>query len=252
MTVAALVTGAGSGLGRFAAERLGAIPFTRASSVDSFRGRHFELIVHAAFNRCGNAAGDGMARIVRDNLILTEQLLTLEYRTFVFISSIDVYPATGSRHHEDEAIDPAAIRGLYGLTKFMAESLVRTGAPRHIILRPGLLIGDYMRPNSVSRILAESGPVELTLSAGSTFYLVGYLDVLDLIQELLDRGKTGTFNVVRSRAVSLGEVAEAGGRQPRFGAYRYDSGEIANEKAAALVPRLAEPSIALLRRHFGL
>ena len=212
--------------------------------------RRYEWIIHEAFERCRDVQGSSLAQVVRDNLLLTERLLEVECDVFVFVSSIDVYPRNDVLHTEDEQIDAARITGLYGITKLMAESLVRSKARRYIILRPGLLLGQYMRQNTVSRI-ASGDIASHTLAAESTFYLVGYAEIWELISQLLARGMTGIYNAVRKNPVSLSDVAEVFGCKPKFGEYRYIAGNISNENVANLVPAFQNDSSELLKRYFN-
>ena len=56
------------------------------------------------------------------------------------------------------------------------------------------------------------------------------------------------YNLAANENVTLGEIARRWGNGVRFGSYRYQTGEIDNGKAAAVLPQLDRSSLATLER----
>jgi nucleoside-diphosphate-sugar epimerase len=243
-----LTTGAGSGLGRFLHERLGGRGLRRGEEPASLeRLGPLDVIIHCAFNSSRFVDGGNLAAYLDDNLFLTEKLSALPCRHFIYLSSIDVYPLTGTVHDEDEKIGADAVRSSYAFTKLAAEALLRRKCETLTILRPGLMLGPWIRPNSLTRILLEEG-CEIGLSADSAFNCVLHEDVLEFIRRVIERKLTGTFNVVSRDAVELGEAARQFHRRVRFGSYRYRPDPVSNRKIAAVSGRFRKSSLHAIER----
>jgi len=145
-------------------------------------------------------------------LPVLDRALALKCRTYVFLSSIDVYG--GGR--EDPAANvesaPITLAGMdpYGFQKYLAEQVVRYYFPRHLILRLGTLIGPGMRKNPVFDAL-HGHPIRQ--SADSTLPLLSLGALAEVIHRLIEGKAEGIFNVTGSRAISvhsmLKSVAEA-------------------------------------------
>ncbi len=242
-----LTTGAGSGLGRFLCDRLGGRGLRRGEPASLERMRPLDVIIHCAFNSSRCVDGANLAAYLDDNLFLTERLSALPCRHFIYLSSIDVYPLSGSVHDEDEKIGADAMRSSYAFTKLAAEALLRRNCETLTILRPGLMLGPAIRPNSLTRILLEDG-CEISLSADSAFNCVLHEDVLDFIRRVIEQKLTGTYNVVSGDAVELGQVARQFHRPVRFGSYRYRPDPVSNRKIAAVSGRFRQSSLQVIER----
>ncbi len=244
-----IVSGAGSGLGRFLHESLGGAAITRETP-----GREFERIrragadtvIHCAFNAARDVTTASLSGYVNDNILLTERLLSIPHRKFVFISSVDVYPKDRKAHSEDEWIAVRLSLGLYGLTKLISESLVAARSPGSLILRAGALLGKHSRRNSLIRILREED-CTLTLSEDSIINYVLHSDMLAFIEFALRKGLAGIYNAVSTGNLTLLEAASMAGNIVRFGSYRYDAGEVSNRKIAAVFPAFRKSSRDVVR-----
>lgn len=207
MTAGVLVSGSGSGLGRYLCRELGAQGLVRGTPLV---GLQAETVVHCAANARRDASEEELRT---DNVGYTEALLAVPAERFVLMSTIEAAaPSSG-----------------YARAKAEAEALVIRSGRRPLVLRCGALLGPGMRPNSLTRVLA-SEPV--SLSGDSVFLWVLYADVLGFLRAALERGLEGTYNLVPSAPASLAEAAEALGLTPRFGGFHYSSPE-ADAGAAA-------------------
>src|SRR3954468_11163388 len=100
-----LITGARSGLGHFAHQALGGIAFMRGMSLDDPQIRAaapFDAIIHCAVNAAKDVSMKTAYGYMADNLLLTQQLVGIPHRKFVFVSTLAVYPPTGRAVREDE------------------------------------------------------------------------------------------------------------------------------------------------------
>lgn len=245
-----LVTGARSGLGCYLHDLLGGQALMREDDPAALEGETFDLIVH-----CATVAGfdirlSGLSPFIEDNLVLTERLTRLRHGVFVYLSSVDVYPQTGGPHHEDEDIRVDELCGAYPLTKLMAETLVRSRCPRHLILRPTTLLGRHARANNLIRLLTRPDP-RLTLTADSRFNCVTHESVGQLILSCIKGPVTETVNVAASGDITLSEVAQRYGLSPAYGTIRYDVANVANEKARSRLSAFSRDSAAAIEDFLG-
>jgi nucleoside-diphosphate-sugar epimerase len=240
-----LVTGAASGLGRYLAERFNADTVTRDRPVDALGARRapYDAIVHCAFNMSRHIAPAQIQAYLRDTIDLTEAVAGVPHRAFVLLSSIDVYPAGPGPFTEDTPLDAFTARNLYALCKMASEAAVGRLATNPLILRAGLLLGFYMRPNNLTR-LVRGDPTPLTLTADSSFHCVGYADIATVIQHAMTVGLTGTYNAAFCPDVTMAAVADRFGRTPVFGRFRYQAPPIVNERLRAAVPQFKGTSMA--------
>lgn len=241
-----LVVGAAGGLGRSLLERFSGIPFVRGNDPATLERDYFDTVVHCAANANGVVDAEQAFRFVDDNILLTERLTRIPHGLFIFISSIDVYPADGTARRETDQVRLDAVRNPYGGAKLLAESIVRKRCARSLVLRPATLLGRYARPNNIIRLLTQDDP-RLTLTAGSRFNCLLHDDVADFIACCARRGETGVFNLGRRDEITLGEIAAAFGLTPRFGKIDYAAPCIDINKAAALSPGLQNGSMDAVR-----
>tara|TARA_A100001515_G_scaffold133685_1_gene123100 strand:+ start:879 stop:1601 length:723 start_codon:yes stop_codon:yes gene_type:complete len=206
-----LVTGASSGLGKYIASNIDCIGLTRENADSVFRKhKHFDLIVHCAFNASKNT--NNYYKILEDNIFLTKRLCSLSHDKFVFLSSVDIY------REEDN---------LYKTTKLMAESIVRELATSPLVVRTSAIIGPTMRKNSLLRILDDNNPA-LSLSEDSTFNYVLQSDILSMIQVSANNNYSGIMDFVASKNIRLKDIAKHFSKTVSFGDYLYETPVISN------------------------
>lgn len=226
------VTGHLSGLGRHLVSLEGFSPFQNEESEPG----KVEFTVHAGYSipdprNLPKAAVD-VERQIRSTLACIEKTAGL----FVYISSIEVYPRRqGVVFSEDTRIDLREIQGHNGLLKLYLEQLVQARAKRFCIIRPGLMVGRFSRPNSVSRLVAgDTGPY--TLGSASAFSLVSHDSVGGFIREVVRVGMTGVWNFSSKESISLGEVATiARNPEVQFGSHQYLTPMVDSSRAEAVM-----------------
>ena len=246
MTGNLLITGTGSGLGRYLHRRFGGTALTRETDVEALieaEGEPFDAIIHCAVNATIGPAPDAMQGYFNDNMLLTERLTRVAHRAFVYLSTVDVYAPTDEVHRDDETPSPDQAKGPYPVTKLVSEATVRSCAKSPLVLRPTAMLGHDARANSLIRILTEDD-CDLTLAAESEFNYLLHHDVGDFIALALERGLCGVYNLASSGNVRLGELADHFGRSPRYGDFRYDVGRIDNAKVCELLPAFGRSSMA--------
>jgi len=244
-----LVTGIDRGLGKTLHAVFGGTGLNRGNAEEILASRDsYDAILHAAFNPRRDSDSESLYGAVTDNLLLTERLARLPHKQFVYISSIDVYPKNGGRHAEDELIRPETANDLYVLFKLMAESIVTGTAAGALILRCSAMLGASARRSSLIKILEDEKP-KVELSPDSVFNYVLHSDIAAFIRYALENEMTGTFNAAARETMTLGEAAEEAGKKVIFGSYRYDSGQISNQKIAAVCEGFRKTSLETVRAY---
>jgi nucleoside-diphosphate-sugar epimerase len=240
-----LVTGAARGLGFALHKALGGVAFVRGSkagNVATSESAPYDAIIHCAVNSTKSVRLDDAYSYLQDNFLLTQELLHIPHRRFVYVSSVDVYargsstPVRAESNHE-----VVELPGLYTSTKLFSEALVRERGTRPLILRPTTLMGSVMRPNSTYRLLTERD-CRLFLSPMSRFNYVLHSDIADFVKTCLERDISGVFNTASASELLLGEIAEQLGVTAQFGSYNYDVGLVDQSPAAEICPAFARPS----------
>lgn len=239
-----LITGVLSGLGKHIYEQFSGIAWDR-HLLDKDRGvikrTGADTIIHCASNSSQEVNSDALYGYFEDNVLLTEELVEVPHRKFIFISSVDVFPNQKGFHREDEIIDVNNVVGIYAVTKLMSEAIVRQHCSNYLILRCTSLLGKYSRKNSLIKIL-EDEPCKLTLTQDSRFNYVLHSDVTSFIEFAIKNDLQGIYNVSSSGSVTLKEVATMLGKRVQFGKYNYDVGNIDNRKITSIFPTFKKTS----------
>jgi len=248
-----LTTGVSSGLGRYVYESLGGIGFTRNSSIherDRIKKTGADIIIHCAVNSRRGIYSDSLNQYLEDNVFLTRELVSIPHKKFIFISSMDVYPKDNLPHSEDEIIEAESVSGLYGITKLMSESIVRSYSKDHLILRGSAFLGKYSRKNSLIKMIEDEECV-LTLSGDSIFNYVLHSDISDFIRFSIDSGIKGIYNLTSSENITLFDVGDILGKKVTFGNYKYNVGNVNNSKISSVFPAFRKTSKEIITEFTG-
>lgn len=245
-----LITGHKSGLGRYLHECFGGAGLDRTMPPEKFehiRREGVDVIIHCASQPPGTVTMRSLYPFIDDNVLLTERIVKLRYKKFIFISSVDVYPKTTSAHNEDEDISLDSITNFYAATKLMSESIVMKMCPNYLILRCVAFLGTYSRQNSLIKIAEEENPV-LTLSADSVMNYILHKQVADFIKHAIENNLRGVYNVASAENITLARVADLLKKKARFGSHPYVVGDISNRKIAEVFPTFARTSEDIVRQ----
>lgn len=238
-----LVSGSLSGLGKYIFGQFGGIAWNRDitdKEKEKLKAEGVDIIVHCAFNLSQSVDSNNLYDYLADNVLLTEELLNIPHKKFIFISSVEVYPKDRKLNSEEEVIDVNTVNGIYGVTKLMSESQVMKQSPNYLILRCSALLGKNSRKNSLIKIM--EGIRELILTADSVFNYVLHSDVSDFIKLAIEQDIRGIYNVSSSKNIVLSEVAKTLGKKVNFGKYYYNVGNLDNSKISSIFPAFKKTS----------
>lgn len=237
-----VITGSSSGLGKYLRRNLGGIGWSRQTSEkekEEIKKNGAEIIIHCAFN--SKREPKNLDQYFNDNVLFTGELVKVPHEKFIFISSVDIYPKDGKKHFENEVIKKSKIDGLYGVTKFLSEQVIKKNCSNFLILRCSSLLGRDSRENSLIKTIKQDYPV-LTLSAKSIFNYILHKNVLEFINLAIKKDLQGIYNIASSENISLKEIASLLKKEVTYGKYVYNVGDIDNTKAVTYLPSLKKTS----------
>lgn len=245
-----LVTGARSGLGNAVHRALGGIAFVRGMTVDDPAIRAaapFDAIIHCAVNAAKYISMKTAYDYMDDNFLLTQRLVDIPHRKFVFVSTLAVYPSTGRAVSEDEDVDLMPLTGPYAFSKLFSDLYVQKHARDPLILRTTTLLGPAIRPNTVLRALTQRD-CQLFLAPDARYNFVMHDEIVEFIVQAMENNISGAFNIGSEGLVLLSSIVDQLGLSVRYGEYHYDIGPVDTRKAGALHPAFARPSWQTLNR----
>lgn len=233
-----LITGTSSGLGRYLFEELDGAPFRRnkPGEIGYHKKQNYDCIVHCATDARNSIASSELLAYYQSHIELTNRLIQIPHRLFVFISSCAVYPEQFRLNAESDAIylpHNQPLYGLYGMFKLLAERIVSSKAGPFLTLRCVTIVGPTSRQTNIIKVL-RNDPSPLTLSADSSFNLVSMDQIKNFIKLALARNITGTFNAGSTQNATLGEIALAVDSQPKFGDYTHNVHRVNTDKIRAV------------------
>lgn len=246
-----LITGARSGLGNAVHRALGGTAFVRGMATDDPAIRAaapFDAIIHCAVNADKAVSMRSGFKYLDDNFLLTQRLVDIPHRKFVFVSSLAVYPSTGRAISEDEDIDLLPLAGPYAFTKLFSDLYVQERAQRPLILRTTTLLGPAIRTNTLLRALTQPN-CQLFLAPTSRYNCVLHSDIVEFIVRAIDENISGAFNICSEGLVMLSDVVDQLGLSVRYGDFHYDIGPVDSRRAGAIHPAFARPCWDTLNRY---
>jgi len=246
-----LVTGARSGLGNAVHKALGGIAFVRGTRLDDpaiAAAAPFDAIVHCAVNAAKYVSMSTAYDYMADNFLLTQRLVDIPHRKFIFVSTLAVYPPTGRAVSEDEDVDLMPLTGPYAFSKLFSDLYVQKHAKDPLILRTTTLLGPAIRPSTVLRALTQRD-CRLFLAANSRYNFVMHDDIVDFIVRAMDERICGAFNIGSEGLVMLSDVVDQLGLSVAYGDFHYDIGPVDVRRAGAVHAAFARPSWQTLNRY---
>jgi len=224
-----LTTGTRRGFGKFIAKELNTLRFDRNSKLNNF-DESYDVIIHCANNSSKNILSNNFYKFSYDNFFLTTELLKLNFKHFIFISSIGIYPQSNKVYSEKSKFE-VKTRNFYEFFKIMNENLIQKSIKKYTILRTAGLLDKSSRKNSIQTIISNQNK-KISLSSSSTLNYILYEDLLNFINIVMKKRKFGTFNVSASKDIKLIDLKNyLKSDNIKFGNYDYKTPKIDNTKA---------------------
>mgnify|MGYP001219072411 CR=1 FL=1 len=224
-----LTTGTKRGFGKFIAKKLNTYRFDRSFKINELE-KDYDVIIHCASNSSKNILSNDFHKFSYDNFFLTTELLKLNFKHFIFISSIGIYPQSDKVYNEKSNFD-IKTRNYYEFFKIMSENYIQKSSKKFSILRVAGLLDKSSRKNSIQKIISNNNK-KISLSSNSTFNYILYEDLLNFINIVMKKKKFGIFNVSASENIKLIDLKNYMNlNKVKFGNYEYITPKIDNTKA---------------------
>lgn len=196
-----LITGIGSGLGKYLYENLPNADGLKRG--DTIEDKEYDVIIHCAFNK--SLTIEDYYQYLEDNIFLTQKLLNLKYKNFIYISTVDVYSSEPNN---------------YGLFKRFAESIVKQNL-NTVILRCSMILGKNTKPNHVTKL--KDNIESIGLNGSSTFNYILNKDILKFIELYSLSHSNDVIDFVSNKPIKLFSVREELKSTTELGDYLYTS-----------------------------
>ena len=225
-----LITGTRSGLGEFLSKKYkNSICITRENPLtDDIISEGVDTIIHCAFNQNRNDLDFVTEQSYSDNIVLTQNLLKVPHKRFVYISTCQVSEL-------DSHILPNT--NTYVIMKKICEYMVQEQSKNYLILRPSCLVGDDKKRNSLHKLMNNE---DITLTEDSVNDFILLEDVYDIIESY----ESGIFFLMSNKKIIMKEIAEKFNKKINFGNFKYDI----NVESDIDIGRT---SFEILKEHFG-
>jgi nucleoside-diphosphate-sugar epimerase len=199
-----LILGSSGFIGSNLVNDLGGIGITR----DNYQSDSCDILI----NSCGNSKKylpekDPLTDFDQSVRTTLQSVVDFSFDTYILISSCEVY---NGLTNEETTIDVSAI-SRYGLSKYLAECIVKQYCKKWIILRLNGPIGPNMKKGPVYDILNNS---PIWMSAKSEFQFLHVKFISKFIKILLDNKISNeVFNLTGSNVISLTETMNILGKK---------------------------------------
>ncbi len=224
-----LTTGTRKGFGKFIAKKLNTHKFDRSLKLYEL-DKNYDVVIHCASNSSRNILSNNFYKFLYDNLFLTTELLKLNFKHFIFISSIGVYPQSNNVYNEKSNFE-IKTRNYYEFLKIISENYVQKSSKKFTILRVAGLLDNSSRKNSIQKIISNDNK-KISLSSKSTLNYILYEDLFNFINIVIKKKKFGIFNVSASKNIKLIDLKNyLNLNKVKFGNYDYITPKIDNTKA---------------------
>jgi len=224
-----LITGIGSGLGKYLYENIpNAVGLDRNNFIE-IKTQSYDTIIHCAFNKENNIID--YKKYLDDNIFLTQRLKTLNYKKFVYISTIDIY----QNFHNS-----------YIQFKKFSESMLDD---TDLILRCSMMLGNTMKSNHVIKI--KNNVDTISLSEESTFNYILMDNLVEFFTSQDYQYYNGILDFISNTEIKLKEVKKYFNSSTTLGEYVYKSNLDFYNPIFILNKKYNKSSFENLKQYYG-
>jgi dTDP-4-dehydrorhamnose reductase len=178
---------------------------------DECKSAHFDLLINANGNSRRFFANEHPEQdFEMSTLSVIKSFFDFTADFYIYISSSDVY----EKHTLEDAIEPKEIdyKKLcpYGFHKFLSEQIVRRYAPKYLILRASMMLGENLKKGPVFDAL---NGLPLFITRDSRIQVITTEEVARIIESLLEKNfENDVFNMGGLGTVSFEKAEELFGK----------------------------------------
>tara|TARA_A100001015_G_C15003234_1_gene719491 strand:- start:1380 stop:2060 length:681 start_codon:yes stop_codon:yes gene_type:complete len=210
-----LISGTSSGLGKYLHNSILGSTSLNRKNLNDYYENYYDLVIH-----CAGSSDHKSENMIYESEKLLKDLLKINHKIFVFISTIDIYR------------DP---NSFYSKSKLNCENILKDH-PHSLILRSSMILGPTMRNNHIIRLQNNEN---LNLSEESTFNYIS-MSRFKSILLLNDLSKIrGVYDFVSTNNLNIHEVKKILNSSSETGSYTYNSPVNFENPIFAAFPKLA-------------
>ena len=196
-----LITGIGSGLGKYLYNTIPDSLGLDRNNFNLIKNEDYDAIIHCAFNKENNITDH--KKYLDDNIFLTQRLKKLNYKDFIYISTVDVYQENPS---------------MYATFKKFSETLLDKN---DLILRCPMMLGNTMKPNHATKL--KENIESLGFSGESKFNYILMDDLVEYFNSRDYKKHKGVIDFVSNVLVKLEDVKQYFNATTTLGEYVYEN-----------------------------
>lgn len=227
-----LLTGHKSGLGKFLKSKLKNYKILIYNDQICKKNYYFDFIIHCAAKRPKYGKKISNVDYINSNIDLTRKLLKFKFKKLIFISTIDVYPKSTKVKKENITIDLNKLETIYQITKISSEKILSYFyKDKSVILRLPSIVGKEMKKNIFYEIIySRKKNLKTHFSKKSKFNIVMYDEILNFLNQILNKNISGIFNLASKKNVSIENLAKKYKKKVTYGKTNYNVGNISIKK----------------------
>jgi dTDP-4-dehydrorhamnose reductase len=196
-----LITGINSGLGKYLFNNLPDSLGLDRNNFNLVKNEDYDTIIHCAFNKENNITDH--KKYLNDNIFLTQKLKKLNYKKFIYISTVDVYQENPT---------------MYATFKKFSETLLDEN---DLILRCSMMLGDTMKPNHTHKL--KNNDKNIGLSGESVFNYILMEDLAKFFSSNDYKQHNGVVDFVSNDLVKLENVKNYFNSTTKLGEHVYQN-----------------------------
>ncbi len=174
---------------------------------DEFFNAHCDVLIYANGNALKYKANEDPVFDLKASVLSTvEYVHRIKYKTFIHISSIDVYSDPGSldRTREEAEVDVLKLTP-YGYHKHMAEDYVRRFCPHFLIFRLPGLVGPGLKKNPAFDYMHSHKKVMISTESRLNFIDTDFMAKTAF--SIYQQGITNeTFNLCATNSIRISDI----------------------------------------------
>jgi nucleoside-diphosphate-sugar epimerase len=233
-----LITGSNGKIGNALKQYFNCDELNRNTNVDSLDDS-YDMIIHCASNtKNQKITNDLLYNYIDDNIFLTQRILKIKSKKIVYFSSTAIYPKNINFKIENLQFDVNEMNDIYGITKFISETMIQKLHNNFLILRSVHVLDNISNlPKSINAIKNES---KTSLSNSTYYNFISTKNLIEIIETYLHSYeiKNEIINVASDFACSIHEIATFFNKTLSYGKYTIDMRNVSTIKLKNIFPKI--------------
>lgn len=212
-----VITGTQSGLGKFFKQKLkNSISIDKSNykkRLNELKNKKIDTLIHCAFNK----VNDNSLDLYEKNIVFLNQLLNLNIKKFIYISSI--YVSQYEKYNDfNKNLD--YYNSLYTFLKKISEEIILKKHNNSLILRCSSFITPFSKENNIYKLIKNNK--NLSITKNSNYNIIDPNDLLKICKiSINNKNIKGIFNICANKNLSASSMAKLSNFTKKFGKYKF-------------------------------